>query len=438
MRQRHLVPLPRVFLTLAIVGLLCSVPAFPSGFQVMTHGARASGMGLAYAGISGDPTSIFFNPAGMAWMNHFEGYVGLNFLTRTEGGVTGANPYPGEGVVETMSDGWYFFPDGYAVIPLTEDLNFGLGGFAQYGLGLKWDNPNTTFTGRYISQNAVIQSLDLNPVFSYKLLPSLAIAVGGDYRFSKVQLERNTGSINPFTGAVQDTVHTKLNSELLSNGGWGWNAGIMFKPFEELSIGAAYRSGINVDYEGTAQFIQRETGDAVFDAIVAAQIPPDQGVTTRIEFPSSINLGLAIQLPAGFLLALEADWTEWSSFQSLIINFPEEPALDLSRITLWQDSWAYRVGLEKKLGDNWAIRAGYYYDNTPQPDFDVSVLLPDSDRDVFTGGFGYNTERWGFDFGALLIKFKDRAILVPPVTDQYYGTYTETGLVLTAGIRLAL
>jgi long-chain fatty acid transport protein len=212
----------------------------------------------------------------------------------------------------------------------------------------------------------------------------------------------------------------------------------MFKPFEELSIGAAYRSGINVDYEGTAQFIQRETGNPVFDALVAAQMPQDQSVTTRIEFPSSINLGLGLQLPAGFLLALEADWTEWASFQSLIINFPEQPSLDLTRLTVWQDSWAYRVGLEKKLGECWAVRAGYYYDNTPQPDFDVSVLLPDNDRDVFTAGFGYNTERWGFDFGALLIKFKDRAILLPPVTDGYYGTYSETGLVLTAGIRLAL
>ena len=39
----------------------------------------------------------------------------------------------------------------------------------------------------------------------------------------------------------------------------------------------------------------------------------------------------------------------------------------------------------------------------------------------------------------MLLKFKERAILPPvPQTDNYYGTYKETGLVLTAGIRLAL
>ena len=68
----------------------------------------------------------------------------------------------------------------------------------------------------------------------------------------------------------------------------------------------------------------------------------------------------------------------------------------------------------------------------------MSPLLPDTDRNVYTAGFGYNTERWGFDVGALLVKFKDRAILTPPQTDNYFGTYSETSLVLSAGFRLAL
>jgi long-chain fatty acid transport protein len=404
----------------------------------MVHGARAAGMGLAYAGISGDPTTIFYNPAGMAWVNHFEGYVGVNFLTRTEGQVDGANPYPGVGAVAYEEQNWYFFPDGYAVVPLTAELNFGLGGFAQYGLGLKWQDPNTTYNGMFISQNAVIQSLDTNAVFSYKLLPELSIAAGVDYRFSKVQLERNVPGVDPFTGAVVPVAHVKLNSELLSNGGWGYNAGIMYKPIEAISIGAAYRSAITIDYDGEATFTQRPTGNAALDALVAASLPTgNPPVKTSVHFPSSVNLGAGIQLGSGWLLALEADWTEWSTFQSLAIAFPTLPSRDILRVTAWQDSWAYRAGLEKSFGA-WAVRVGYYYDNTPQPDFDVGPLLPDADRNVYTAGFGYNTERWGFDVGALLIKFKERQILTPPQTDNYFGTYNETGLVLTAGIRLAL
>jgi long-chain fatty acid transport protein len=431
-RHRRRVPVPRLRLALmaAAAAFFVSADAFPSGFQVMTQGARASGMGLAYAGVGGDPTAIFFNPAGIGWMHHVEGYLGANFITRTEGDFVGANPFPGEGVTESLEKNWYWFPNGYLVLPLTPELNVGVGGFAQYGLGLKWNNPNTTFTGQFISQNAVIQSLDTNLVFSYLLFPQLSIAAGVDYRFS---------TVNPFTGAVVPVAHVKLNSDLLENGGWGWNAGIMIKPVESISIGAAYRSSIDVDYEGEATFTQRPTGNAALDALVAASLPTgNPPVLTTIDFPSSVNLGVGIQLPAQFLLALEADWTEWSTFENLTITFPTLVGRDIFRATLWEDSWAYRVGLEKGFGD-WAIRAGYYYDNTPQPDFDVSPILPDNDRNVYTFGFGYNTERWGFDVGALWIAFKDRAVLPPvPQTDNYFGTYSETGLVLTAGIRLAL
>ena len=443
MRQRHRARVPRLRLAFlaAVAALFVSAEAFPSGFQIMTHGARASGMGLAYAAISGDPTAVFYNPAGIGWMNNVEGYVGVNFLTRTEGEVAGANPFPGEGILEHQVQNWYFFPDGYLVLPLTQELKVGLGGFAQYGLGLKWENPNTTFSGQFISQNAVIQAFDTNLNFSYLLFPQLSIAAGVDYRFSKVQLERNQAVVDPFTGSVVAGAHVKLNSDLMDNGGWGWNVGLMWKPVESLSIGAAYRSKINIDYEGEATFTQRPTGNAALDAIIAASLPsndPPPPVETSIEFPSSINLGMAITFPAQFLVSLEADWTEWSNFSSLAITFPTLAGRDLFRPTLWQDSWAYRVGLEKGFG-NWAVRAGYYYDNTPQPDFDVSPLLPDSDRNVVTGGFGYNCPKWGFDVAAVWIMFKDRAILPPiPQTDSYFGTYSENALVLTAGFRLAL
>ncbi|MFY9552115.1 MAG: outer membrane protein transport protein [Thermoanaerobaculia bacterium] len=437
MRQRHPATLPRMFLAAAAaVGFLTSSPAYPSGFQVMSQGAKASGMGLAFAGIADDPSAIFYNPAGLGWQKHFELYTGGALLTRTDGGVTGLNPYPGEGVTETIEKQWFLLPNVYAVVPLTGELNFGLGIFSQYGLGLRWNNPER-WSGRFISQNAVIKTVDLNPVFSYQLFPQLAIAAGADVRFSKVQLERIQGAVDPFTGAFENVAKIKLNSDLLSNKGWGWNVGVMAKPFEALSIGAAYRSHIKVDYEGTAQFIQRPTGNPVFDSLVAAQLPTGEPpVQTSIDFPASINIGAGIHLPGGFLLGLEADWTQWSKFHDLNIVFPTLVGRDFDRITLWQDSWAYRVGVEKTFGP-WAVRVGYYYDNTPQPTFDTGPLLSDNDRNVYSAGIGYNTEQFGLDVGALLIKFRNRTVPPPMQTDQYFGVYSETALVLVGGLRVA-
>ncbi len=74
-------------------------------------------------------------------------------------------------------------------------------------------------------------------------------------------------------GAVEDLAHVKLNSSLTSNTGWGWNVGILFKPLSNIGIGAAYRSKITVNYDGTALFTQRFTGNPVVDGLVAPAAP---------------------------------------------------------------------------------------------------------------------------------------------------------------------
>lgn len=438
MRQRHRVALPRVFVVLVVGGFLVAAPATPSGFQVMTQGARATGMGLAFTGVADDPSAIFFNPAGMGFQEHFSIMLGGSVLGRAKADFTGADPFPGEGITESVQKQEFVIPMLYVVVPLTTELSFGLGVNAPYGLGLRWNDPEN-FSGRFVSQNAVIKSLDVNPVFSYKLFPELSIAAGADLRFSKVQLERNSnlGIVDPFTGAVHDLAHVKLNSSLTSNSGWGWNVGILWKPLTNIGVGAAYRSKIKVDYDGTAVFTQRFTGNPVIDATVAAALPQgEHPVTTSIEFPASLNTGVGIEFGSGFLLALEADWTEWSKFDALNIAFPDGVAPPLDRVTAWKDSWAYRVGLEKKFTSGWAVRAGYYFDNTPQPEKDVGPILADNDRNVFSGGFGYNTPEWGVDLGGLYIKFKDREVLTES-TDGFFGRYSEDAWVGSLSFRLS-
>lgn len=424
-----------VSIPLALLFFLAAVPAFPSGFQVNTQGARAMGMGLAFTAVANDPSAIFFNPAGLGWQKHFEVQIGSSFLTKVQGDFVGENPYPGVSNRETEHKTTFVLPTLYVVAPLTSEINLGLGLFSQYGLGFRWDNAET-FSGRFVAQNAVIQSVDLNPVLSFQATPAIAIAVGADYRVSKVQLEKNQPAINPFTNSVVDVAHIKLNSDLTSNHGWGWNAGILVRPIPQLSFGAAYRSAITVDYSGSATFQQRTTGNAQFDAIVASQLP--QGthpVNTKIDFPSSVNLGAALTLPGDFTVSGEADWTEWKKFQSLNIIFPDLVGHDLPRTTNWKDSWAYRAGIEKKFS-NFALRAGYYRDKTPQPVENAGPILADSDRDGYSLGFGYGNDRWGVDVSDLYLKFKplDTA---GRSQDNFFGQYKESANIFAFSLRVS-
>jgi long-chain fatty acid transport protein len=431
----------RVSFHAALVALallfLAAAPAYPAGFSIFAQGAKASGMGLAFTAIADDPSAVFYNPAGLGWQKHFSAQVGGSLLTKMEGEFEGANPFPGTSFgVEDQHKTSFLLPTFYAVLPLTSNVNFGLGVFAPYGLGFRWDNAEQ-FSGRFIAQNAVIQSSDVNPVISLQVAPTLSIAAGADYRLSKVTLERNRAAINPFTQSAVDVAHIKLDSDLQDNHGWGWNAGLLWKPVPLLSFGASYRSKIEVDYDGEGKFTQRLTGNAAFDAAVAAGLPQGaQKVAVTIKFPASANLGLALNLPAAFRVSLDADWTEWSSFDQLLIDFDNAAIPDLDRPTLWEDSWAYRAGLEKKFG-SFAVRAGYYFDESPQPLADVGPILADADRNAYTLGFGYDTERWGVDISDIYIDFKHRDTRGQANTDQFFGTYSETANLIALMFRLS-
>jgi long-chain fatty acid transport protein len=155
-----------------------------------------------------------------------------------------------------------------------------------------------------------------------------------------------------------------------------------------------------------------------------------------IEFPASVNLGLAVNLPADFRISLDADWTEWSSFDELLIDFDNAAIDDLVRPTQWEDSWAYRAGLEKKFG-GFAVRAGYYIDESPQPIADVGPILADADRNAYTLGIGYDTERWGVDISDIYIDFEERDTRGEENTDQFFGRYSEAANLIAISLRLS-
>jgi long-chain fatty acid transport protein len=439
---------PRLGAMLALAILLVASPAYPSGFQLMSQGARAAGMGLAFSAVADDPTAVFYNPAGLSWQDTTEVSIGGSLVSRLTGEFQGSNPYPGP-VTEHEQKQSFFLPTVYANIPvIANKINVGFGVYAPYGLGFRWQNAEVftgtpgsspvstseSFSGRFVAQNTFIETLDLNPVASFRVLPELALAVGLDFRFSKVMLEQNQAAINPFTNSIVDVAHVKLNSDLTDNHGWGFNAGLMFKPVDTISVGVGYHSHITVDYSGTATFKQRPSGNAALDAIVASELPAgSESATTTIKFPANLNLGIAVRPMPALTIAAQADWTEWSTFKSLDIVFAD-PALSIHRQNDWKDAWAYRGGVEYKVTTEMAVRAGYYYDKTPQPAADVGPLLADSTRDAFTFGFGYNTERWGVDIADIYIKFHKRDA-TSPNTDNFYGTYKETANVGSVNFR---
>jgi long-chain fatty acid transport protein len=382
--------------------------------------------------VADDPSALFYNPSGIGFQDHFSVMAGTTVTTFTKSQFHGSNPFPGEGETGTFHKTWFFPSQLYVVAPISSNVKLGFAAYSPFGLSSRWKDAET-WSGRFISQNAAIQTISLVPVLSIRVAPTFSIAGGAEYRLSTVQLEKNEAAIDPFTESAVDVAHIKLKSG--TEHGWGWNGSFLWKPSPAFSLGASYHSKMTIDYSTHARFTQRETGNPVFDAIVAAGLPDNPRARASINFPAIADFGAAWHCPGqSFTLSADAVWTEWSTYKKLDIVFPDGELPTLHRETDWNNAWSYRVGVEQKFGAL-ALRAGFVYDQTPQPEKEAGPLLPDSIRRGYCIGFGYSGEHFGFDVADMYLPFQDRTIRHSQ--DNFTGSYKLTANLIGANIRLS-
>jgi long-chain fatty acid transport protein len=390
---------------------LTTFPAFAGGFQVAAQGARAMGMGLAYTAVANDASAIYYNPAGLALQEHNDWIVG-GMVARTLEGTFDANGTPpGAGIHEEQISSDNLLPQVYG--SFGSAVKFGIGVYTPFGLPLRWEEP-ATFTGRFVSHTSVVKTINVNPTVAFQA-GSLAIGIGGDYMVSKIQLERY---LRPAAAPV-NIAHVKLSSDLADSHGWGWNAGVMWRSASKhVQLGAAYRSGIDVDHDAEATFTHLVT--PLPPTVPSGTFP----AAVSIAYPSSLNAGFA-WTSGSTTLAFDADRTNWSSFDRLDVFVGGATTPAIHRDTQWEDVWAWRAGLETGCGPI-VCRVGYYRDQTPQPVEDIGPVLADADRQGVTVGIGIDRGHWALDVADIYVMFDERTTN-PANADSYFGTYGTTG-----------
>jgi len=419
------------FALAALLAALVPTPAFASGFAIYEQGARGMGFAGAFVAQS-DPSSIFHNAAGIAFLKGKHLYLGATAIAPSADFV-GASPYPGDGRLETGDAATEFPPALDYTHQLSESLVLGVGVHVPYGLSTSWEGAETTYSGRFISKKASTRSLSINPTVAYKLADRFAVGAGLDVRLSTVELRRNAGAINPFTQQLIDIAAIDLESDTAID--FGFNLGVLAKPSESFGIGLAYRHSVAVDFDGTGTFNLIPTGNAQLDAAVAASLPSGAvPVKTRIEYPSIFTVGVAWTRNE-WTVAADVNFQQWSSFDKLPLTFEGYDELSGEVEEGYQDSRIYRIGLERRFGERWAVRGGYYYDENPVPPESVSPLLPDADRNTVALGLGYNSGRFSLDFAYWRLFFKDRST-EGLSRDNYNGTYASSANLFAVSLGL--
>jgi len=431
-------------LGLAGILLLTTAPVSGAGFGLFEHGTKAMGMASAFTAQADDPSAMFFNAAGIAFQHERNFMLGVTYIFATEAEFEGAAPYPGPGVSEEQESLSEFPPHFYWVEPINDRMTFGLGINTPFGLSTEWKDKDD-FTGRYVSTLAAIQAVDVNPTFGWMATDNFGIGVGLIGRFSDVELQNrsfyNVG-LNPNPPCLDPEVSHPLcgpefAASTLEGGmdfGYGFNFGILHRYNNSFSWGLSYRSGISVEYDGDLTMTQIPTGIPPLDGLLGAILPFGQklGGNTEIDFPDIASLGFHFMASPVLGFEVDINWAGWSSFDTLIIEV-DGPTLpdgtpivdDIVRPQNWDDSFNYRLGVHWNSSEASQWRFGYVYDETPQPTAGASPMLPDSNRNGFTFGYGYQGGKVSYDLAVMYLPFDSKTV-IGESDNYYFGEYSQT------------
>jgi long-chain fatty acid transport protein len=405
-----------------------------AGFALFEEGSKGNAAGGAFAATADDPSAMFYNPAGNAFIDRFTLEAGGFAIFRPTARLDGQSPYPGAGYSANMGKSPYGIGHLYGVLPLSDSVKLSAGFWTPFGLGVPWQNPDT-FSGRFINQRVDVRQIAASAQLAVKLSDAIAIGAGPEFRFTDVMLGENISAVNPFTQRVVDIAHVSI----VSDGETvkvGFAAGLLIKPCERVRFGISYHSHMDVDLHGPAAFGQILSGNAQFDGAVAQELPFGKGAQARttLQFPSVTMFGVAYDVAPDVTLEVDGNYTTWKVFDQTVLQIDGLPDTVLPHG--WQNTWAVRAGLTwrcSKTG-SW-LAGGFVYDQTPQPNADVGPFLPDANRTGGTIGAGIAiSKHFQFQVSSLFLWFHERTITTSK--DNFSATYQTFAILPSATLKL--
>jgi len=389
-----------IFAGLAV--LACGADlAWAGAFAVIESGAKAQGMAGAFVGHADDPSSVWYNPAG---------------LTRTPTGVTvslGANVFfpdfaadDPDGRRDNLADADHADsesgtvlagPLGFASWRVNDRVALGFGVNSPFGLSVDWQDDAFV---RHQSAFAELRTLFLTPSIGVQLSDRLRLGAGVSYIYADAEVRRR---IYFGPGLADGTF------ELGGQGqGWAYDVGGQVVLLEQL--GALDRLTLGVTYHSAAVLEFAEE-----DSVVRFTVPatfagdfPNSSVSTNIDLPEIWTVGISAEIHGRTTINVDINRIGWETFDGIRLD-AENPVTQarLSPIAGdYRDTTDVRVGGEHRLDDTWAVRMGYAFDESPIPDETLDPILPDANRHLATVGVGFQAGGFGVDAAYTAVFFE--------------------------------
>lgn len=355
-----------------------------AGYKVPEQSSDSLSLAASNIAFSFGPDAAYYNPANMVFLpdsrHYFENTLAwfhidpLDFKNKNGKDKFTSNKF------DSMASTFHFVSPEYY-----ENWRFGLSLAVPAGLGIGWNDPHPSFTGKRFK----LKSVELNPSIAYRISDSFAIGGGLRAVYTK--------------GRVATDLYGLGQRELKGDSiDYGYNLAITYKPTSDLSFAATYRSQVDLSIKGKAD---------ISSSLRA--LGYNGGVSVEIPLPATLALATSYKINNTTLL-FAYERTFWSKFKGYDFEYNNPPNNGMFKALFddkvnrnYQDSNAFRFGIAYDVNENLRVMGGFAYDQNGANDpKSVSFDLPDTKAYVYSAGLTYKaTENLEFGLGGL---YQDR------------------------------
>ncbi len=476
----------KILLVLAAAAFATGASA--EGYQVNNMSAKQTGMGHVGTAMKLDSESIFFNPAAASFQkSKFDisaGFTGILASCAYRSLPTLANDYtsgPAEKSDNKLSTPLHVY---FNYKPI-ERLSVGLGFFTPNGSSMRWSDQ---WSGAHLVQEINLAAYTVQPTVSYRICDRLSIGAGLMITWGNFDLARSMLSPTTITGLVQTMIDPTIGQlQGALNAGYplsdeqqamlqtlqgakgfleanrdrtlvlaklqgnadvavGVNAGAMWDITDQWSIGMTWRSRMNMQVgRGHATMKVDPTAAQLIAQLGQLSpgtqlLPPlDKGTfNAELPLPTVVTWGVSFRPTTRWELAVDLQWSGWSAYKRLDVNF-NEPELGIAPILSvknYSNTLAFRFGGQYRATDFLTARMGMYVDESPVDSNYLNPETPSMTKVAYTAGLSLRpTKCMSIDLAYCYVSSAD-----PERTGSYpiyqYGNPTQLTEVFSGNYKL--
>lgn len=367
-------------LTLTALGtVLLASNANASGFLLREQ--SVAGMGNAFAGATAgaeDVSYSFYNPA--AIMRQSGNQVSFNataIVGDVQGeGAVGYAPGTGQEFAYTPKMDHIVNKMVLPSVAVSKEIDsrnsIGLSLSAPFGLVTDY---SSQWAGANHGTLSELSVYNLTAMYAHRATCDLTIGSGVVVQYADATLKNGVMHGAPIPNVSSNSTMHGDATDL------GYIVGALYEYTANTRVGMAYRSQINHKLNGKISFASNTLAMTGLGLV-------NQDITAKLTTPALWTMGIYHDINDKWAVMAEAQKTFWSSFDDLTIKGSRKSPLSVTNED-WKNSWFYSIGASYQLNEQWKLRFGLAFDQTPVSEHTRTPRIPDSDRIWYSTGFEY-------------------------------------------------